>query len=142
MDLLDKKNVRILDGASDWKEAIRMSVLPLEEDGCVEPRYKEAIISEVEKLGTYIIIAPYIALPHARPEHGVLKSQIAITLFRNEVKFDKEDAVAQLFLTLAATDSSSHLNALMKISEILQDKQKVEEILKSNDTETLYSYFN
>ena len=71
------------------KEAIRMSVIPLEEDGCVEPRYKEAIISEIEKLGTYIIIAPYIALPHARPEYGVLKSQIAITLFRNEVKFDK-----------------------------------------------------
>ena len=81
-------------------------------------------------------------MPHARPEYGVLKSQIAITLFRNEVKFDKEDIVARLFLTLAATDSSSHLNALMKISEILQNKEKVEKILKSSDTEELYSYFN
>ena len=68
-----------------------------------------------------------------------MKSQIAITLFRNEVKFDKEDIVARLFLTLAATDSSSHLNALMKISEILQNKEKVEKILKSSDTEELSS---
>ncbi|BAK81154.1 PTS sugar transporter subunit IIA [Candidatus Arthromitus sp. SFB-rat-Yit] len=142
MDLLDKKNVRLIDGASDWREAIRISVMPLEEGGYVEPRYKEAIISGVEKLGSYIIIAPSIALPHARPEDGVLKSQIAITLFKNEIKFDKENAVARLFLTLAAVDSSGHLNALMKISEILQDKEKVNNILKSDNVETLYGYFN
>lgn len=142
MDLLDQKNVRLIDGASDWREAIRISVMPLEEGGYVEPRYKEKIISEVEKLGSYIIIAPFIALPHARPEDGVIKSQIAITLFKNEIKFDKENAIARLFLTLAAVDSSSHLNALMKISEILQDKEKVNNILKSDSSETLYGYFN
>ena len=142
MDLLDKKNVKILEGAADWKDAIRKSVVPLEEEGYVKPEYKEAIISGVEKLGPYILIAPSIALPHARPEQGVLKSQIAVTLFRNEVQFDKEDSTAQLFVTLAAADSNSHLDALMTISEILQDEEKVEQILKSDDAEMLYSYFN
>lgn len=142
MDLLDKKNVRIFEGAADWKDAIRKSVMPLEKEGYVKPEYKEAIISGVEKLGPYIIIAPSIALPHARPEQGVLKSQIAVTLFRNEVQFDKEDSTAQLFVTLAAADSNSHLDALMAISELLQDEEKVGQILKSGDTETLYSYFN
>lgn len=50
MDLLDKKNVKILDEAADWKDAIRKSVMPLEEGGYVKPEYKEAIISGVEKL--------------------------------------------------------------------------------------------
>ena len=142
MDLLDKKNVKILEKADDWKDAIRKSVMLLEEDGYVTPEYKEAVVSGVEKLGPYIIIAPSIALPHARPEQGALKSQIAVTLFRNEVQFDKEDASARLFVALAAADSDSHLNALMTISELLQDEEKVEQILQSEDTEKLYSYFD
>lgn len=141
MELLDRKNVKILEKADDWKDAIRKSVMPLEEEGYVKAEYKEAIISGIEKLGPYIIIAPSIALPHARPEQGVVKSQIAITLFRNEVRFEKEDSTAQLFVALAAADSNSHLNALMTISEILQDEEKVERILQSQDIESLYSFF-
>lgn len=141
MDLLDKGNVRILKHADNWKDAIRKSVLPLEENGFVEERYKEEIIAGVEKLGPYIIVAPSIALPHARPEQGVIKSQIAITLFKNAVKFDKENTSAQLFVTLAASDSNSHLNALVSISDILQDEEKVERILQAEDEETLYRYF-
>lgn len=121
MDLLDRKNVRILEKADDWKDAIRKSVMPLEEEGYVKAEYKEAIISGVEKLGPYIIVAPSIALPHARPEQGVIKSQIAITLFRQEVQFEKKDSAAQLFVALAASDSDSHVEALMTISEILQE---------------------
>ncbi len=142
MDLLDKKNVKILERADDWKDAVRKSVVPLEEGGYVKAEYKEAIISGVEKLGPYIIVAPSIALPHARPEQGVVKSQIAITLFRKEVQFDKKDATAQLFVALAAADSDSHLNALMTISEILQDEEKVEQILQAENEEALYSFFN
>ena len=139
MDLLDRKNVRILEKADDWKDAIRKSVMPLEEEGYVKAEYKEAIISGVEKLGPYIIVAPSIALPHARPEQGVIKSQIAITLFRQEVQFEKKDSAAQLFVALAASDSDSHVEA---ISEILQDEEKVKQILQSENAETLYSFFN
>ena len=142
MDLLDRKNVRILEKADDWKDAIRKSVMPLEEEGYVKAEYQEAIISGVEKLGPYIIVAPSIALPHARPEQGVIKSQIAITLFRQEVQFEKKDSAAQLFVALAASDSDSHVEALMTISEILQDEEKVKQILQSENAETLYSFFN
>lgn len=75
----------------------------------------------------------------------MLKSQIAVTLFRNEVQFerkDSDDSTAQLFVALAAADSDSHLNALMTISELLQDEEVVKQILKSKDVETLYNYFN
>lgn len=141
MELLEKGNVRILESAENWKDAIRKAVLPLEESGFVEARYKEEIIAGVEKLGPYIIVAPSIALPHARPEQGVIKSQIAITLFKHAINFDKENTSAKLFVTLATSDSNSHLNALVSISDILQDEGKVEKILKAEDAETLYRYF-
>ena len=141
MDLLKKENVQIVESASDWKDAIRMAVLPLEQDGYVEPRYKEEIISNVEAMGPYIVLAPYIALPHARPEQGVLKSQIAVTLLRKEVYFENEKKPVKLLITLAASDNNSHLDALMTISELLQKEDTVENILNAENKECPMAYY-
>ena len=141
MDLLKKENVQIVESATDWKDAIRISVRPLEQQGYVESRYKEEIISNVESMGPYIVLAPYIALPHARPEQGVKESQIAITLLQNEVRFAGEEKPVKLLIALAASDNNRHLDALMSISEILQNEDTVQKILNSKDKEELYSYF-
>ena len=141
MDLLKKENVQIVESATDWKDAIRISVQPLEQHGYVESRYKEEIISYVESMGPYIVLAPYIALPHARPEQGVKESQIAVTLLQNEVRFAGEEKPVKLLIALAASDNNRHLDALMSISEILQNEDTVQKILNSKDKEELYSYF-
>lgn len=141
MKLIKESNVQILEGAADWKEAIRQSIAPLERDGFVTEAYGEAIIENVEQLGPYICIAPHVALPHARPEQGVLESQIAVTLFRREVDFNREDARANLFISLAAADSDSHLDVLMQITDILQDEDKTTGILQAKDETELYQYF-
>lgn len=141
MNLIKESNVQILESAADWKEAICQSIAPLERDGYVTGAYKEAIIENVEQLGPYICIAPHVALPHARPEQGVLGSQIAVTLFRREVDFDRKDAKANLFISLAAADSNSHLDVLMRVTDILQDEEKTAKILKAGDTAELYHYF-
>ena len=141
MDLLKKENVQIVESATDWKDAIRISVQPLEQHGYVESRYKEEIISNVESMGPYIVLAPYIALPHARPAQGVKESQIAVTLLQNEVRFAGEEKPVKLLIALAASDNNRHLDALMSISEILQNEDTVQKILNSKDKEELYSYF-
>ena len=141
MDLLKKENVQIVESATDWKDAIRISVQPLEQHGYVESRYKEEIISNVESMGPYIVLAPYIALPHARPEQGVKESQIAVTLLQNEVRFAGEEKPVKLLIALAASDNNRHLDALMNISELLQNEDTVQKILNSKDKEELYSYF-
>ncbi len=141
MDLLKKENVQIVESATDWKDAIRISVQPLEQHGYVESRYKEEIISNVESMGPYIVLAPYIALPHARPEQGVKESQIAVTLLQNEVRFAGDEKPVKLLIALAASDNNRHLDALMIISELLQNEDTVQKILNSKDKEELYSYF-
>lgn len=141
MNILKRENVQICDSAKDWKEAIRISVQPLEKHGYVEPRYKEEIISNVENMGPYIVIADNIALPHARPEQGAIETQIGVTLFRQKVQFDGKDMPARLFITLAAKDSDSHLDALAEISELLSDEKMVQDILNASDADGLYGYF-
>lgn len=141
MNLLQRENVQILEQAIDWRDAIRKAVIPLEAGGYVETCYKEEIIKNVESMGPYIVIAEHIALPHARPEQGVNKTQMSITLYRNEVLFDGKDMPASLFITLAAADNNSHLDALMTVSELLADEEKVRQILEVPDVDGLYNYF-
>ncbi len=141
MDLVQLENVQICEGADDWRDAIRKSAILLEQHGYVEPRYKEEIISNIEKLGPYIVVADDVALPHARPEQGALKTQIGVTLFREDIPFENGGSTARLFVTLAAQDSSLHQDALMKISELLGDEETVAQILDSPDVEALYRYF-
>ena len=55
--------------------------------------------------------------------------------------FNREDATAKLFITLAATDADSHLQILVKISELLQDEDTAAKILNAADATELYGYF-
>lgn len=57
------------------------------------------------------------------------------------VPFDGKETAARLFVTLAAKDNDSHMDALVKISELLSDDDKVEKILAASDVQTLYHYF-
>ncbi len=141
MKLLKQENVQICERADDWRDAIRISVQPLEQGGYVESCYKDGIIENVEKLGPYIVIADDIALPHARPEQGVRGTQISITLFRQGVQFEGRDTTARLFVTLAAKDNNQHLESLSQISELLSDEDVIDQILASPDRQTLYHYF-
>lgn len=141
MGLVKLENVQICEKANDWRQAIKISVQPLEQGGYVKSCYKDGIIENVEKLGPYIMIADEIAMPHARPEQGAIETQIGITLFREGVRFDGKETTARLFVTLAAKDSDSHVDALVKISELLSDDETVEEILEASDVQTLYHYF-
>lgn len=138
MELLKQENVRIINKETNWEEAIRISIEPLEKGGYVKSEYKEAIIANIKQLGPYIVLTDDIVLPHARPEQGVLDSQLAVTLFRNPVKFNAEYPSTRLFIALAAKDGEKHLKALASITELFQDEEKIQDILSTADVQSLY----
>lgn len=142
MELLKEKNCRIVDSAADWQDAIRISVKPLEEEGDVKSCYKEEIIRNVNELGPYFILAPGVAMPHARPEQGAVNTQIAVTLLRHPVVFDKDDAPVSLLIALSAADSNSHIDTLMTIADVLQDEEETDKLLNASTSEQLYECFH
>lgn len=142
MELLKQENVQICQKAESWQDAIRISVAPLVKNGYVEPRYSDEIIKNLEKYGPYIVIAENIALPHARAEQGVLKTQLGVTLFREPVYFEGKKIPARLFVTLAAADPNSHQDALCAISEMLGDEEALERMLNASDEKTLFHCFD
>lgn len=141
IDILQRKNTRIVTGAKDWKDAIRISVAPLVEQGFVKSCYSDAIIANVEKLGAYFLLAPGVAMPHARPEQGIIDTQISLTLFREPVRFIGKEEDTSLFITLAAADNEKHIDAMSAIAAALADETKIDKLCNAKDAETLYTIF-
>lgn len=141
MDIITLNSIQTNVEAKDWKDAVIKTGELLLKQGFVEKSYIDAMINKVEELGPYIVIAPHIAMPHARPEDGVNKTSIAIVTLKEPLNFghEKNDPV-KLILALAAKDNEDHLETLANLMEILGDETKLANIMDSLSPEELYSY--
>jgi transcriptional antiterminator/mannitol/fructose-specific phosphotransferase system IIA component (Ntr-type) len=124
-NLLTENTISLGVSANTWEEAVRLSGNLMVKAGCVEPTFVDAMVEFVKTNGPYVVIAPGIAIPHARPEDGVKKMCISLITLDNPVEFGSEDNdPVDLVIGLAAIDNSSHLDALAELIEILGDNQK------------------
>ncbi|MCR4397447.1 MAG: PTS sugar transporter subunit IIA [Firmicutes bacterium] len=112
--------------ADDWEEAIRAVGGLLVDSGSVEPRFVDAMVRVTKELGPYAVIAPGIALPHARPEDGVKRGSLAVLRLAKPVPFGNSvNDPVDVVIALAPVDSSSHIAALAEICDFLRDEENL-----------------
>lgn len=121
-----ESNIQILPQVESWEEAIKIASRPLLEKGYIEPRYIDTMISKVNELGFYIVLSEDVAMPHSRPEDGVLKMGMSLLKLDTPAKFGNNNI--QIVITLAAKDNESHIDALTNLVELLNDDEKIEKI--------------
>ncbi|HWS42501.1 MAG TPA: PTS sugar transporter subunit IIA [Pseudoflavonifractor sp.] len=140
-DLIKKENITVSVEAGDWEDAIEKSAQSLIRDGSIEPRYVMGMIQAVKDLGPYIAVAPGMAIAHARPESGVIRTGIALTTLKTPVPFGSRDNdPIQLVITLAAEDHDAHLNAMGDLVDVLSDPARVQGILDAETADEIYTY--
>ena len=139
-DLVKKELIQQLDKVNDWQTAVRIASKPLLEYGYIEESYVEAIISSVNEIGPYIVLAPKVAVPHASPDAGVHRLGISLLQLKEPVNFglaDDEDKNVQLIFVLATVDSSAHLKALQQLALILDDDDIIESLIRAEIPEEI-----
>ena len=139
-DLVKKELIQQLDKVNDWQTAVRIASKPLLEYGYIEESYVEAIISSVNEIGPYIVLAPKVAVPHASPDAGVHRLGISLLQLKEPVNFglaDDEDKNVQLIFVLATVDSSAHLKALQQLALILDDDDIIESLIRAEMPEEI-----
>lgn len=139
--MLKRENVQIWEGADSWEEAITVAVTPLVDGGYVEERYIQGIIDNAAEFGPYFVICPDLALLHARPEQGALKTQLAVTVMREPVFFKPEGPGVRVLVTLAATDSNSHLEVMRELATMFSDASRIEAIATAPDADAVFAQF-
>lgn len=118
--------------ATNWEEAIKVAANPLVNSNRITEDYVTSMIDSVKKLGPYIVIAPGLALGHARPSAAVKETSFSIATLRQPVKFgSKDNDSVDLIVILASTSDTAHLSLLQKIVTFLNDSNNLTELRKA-----------
>lgn len=139
IDLLRALGDRVLVGASarDWVEAVRLAGELLARDGVVEERYVEAMVRVTEELGPYAVIAPGVAMPHARPEDGAREVGLSLVVLREGVNFGSPNDPVYVVIGFAAKDRTSHLRVLQQLAEFLSEPDVIDELKRVRSEDEL-----
>lgn len=138
--MLTEDVIRIYESAENWQQAIKLACQPLLDNGAIEPSYVDAIFKCHHEIGPYYVIGPGIAMPHARPEDGVNRLSLGLTVIKNGVNFDNEENdPVKLLVTLAATDSDSHVIAIQQLMELFMNEEHIETICNASNVAEIRS---
>ncbi|MFS1885324.1 PTS sugar transporter subunit IIA [Vibrio sp. 10N.261.54.E10] len=98
----------------------------------------QAIKQKHKDIGAYYVLAPKIAMPHARPEDGVNEASLQVTVFKKGVDLESEDnGDVYLSITLAAMDSDSHIHTIMALSELFQNDNDIDAIIAAETEQAI-----
>lgn len=130
--------IRLRVSVAGWREAVRACGAALVEAGVTTPDYTDEMISTIEQLGPYIVIAPGIALAHSRPSPAVLHAGISWVSLAEPVEFGNEanDPVS-LVLGLAAVDHDGHVELMASLAAVLADPDRMASAMTATTPEEL-----
>jgi len=115
--------------ADDWRAAVTLVGDALAASGAAKRGYALEMIRMIEEHGPYVVIAPGLALAHARPGPEVIRDGLAIVTLAEPVNFGHphNDPVS-VVLGLAITSVTEHLAAVAAVANIFNDSSAIPEL--------------
>jgi PTS system ascorbate-specific IIA component len=117
---------------TDWREAVQLAGGALASAGAARPEYAGEMIRMIDEHGPYIVVAPGLALAHARPGPDVLADGLAVVTLANPVAFGHpyNDPV-RVVLGVSAASNESHLKAVAELANIFNDSDAVDRLAEA-----------
>lgn len=126
-EALESRSVRVAVAAGDWRSAVEISGRTLVEAGAAEERYVGAMLRTVEELGPYAVIAPGVAIPHARPEDGANRVGLSLVVLSEPVEFgSRENDPVDLLFGFSTTDADAHVELLGALADFIENSENLE----------------
>ncbi|MDM4762754.1 PTS sugar transporter subunit IIA [Galbitalea sp. SE-J8] len=122
--------------AVDWRAAVQLAGAALVAVGATLPAYTDAMVRMIEEHGPYVVIAPRLALAHARPGPDVLADGLAIVTLDPAVAFGHphNDPVS-VVLGLAIADPLRHLQAVAALANVFNDSTAIADLAAATSTD-------
>jgi len=142
-DLLKVKNISLNQSATTWEDAIEKTGKLLLKNGYIKESYITSMIDVVKEYGSYIIITPGVALPHARCDGNVVDTGMSLLTLREPVIFPGGKKV-DLLISISSKDNKEHLDSLVDLMNLLTEydfKEKIKKMNKPNEVlKFIYKY--
>ena len=137
--LLKKENVKFIDEAENWKEAIFQSGDLLVSNKKVTSEYVQEMIELVEKHGPYIVLEEGIAMPHAGISENVLETGISLLVVNERVSLP-EGRNANIFLSFAAKNKNDNIDIMNDLFELITKYEFIDKVSKMKNYSQLETY--
>jgi ascorbate PTS system EIIA or EIIAB component len=120
--------------APDWRAAVSLAGELLVQAGLATGDYVDAMQEAREELGPYMVVAPGVAMPHARPDRGVLAPGVSVLTLATPVPFGhtSNDPV-DVVIAFSALNKSAHVATLQRIAELVGDADALSAIRTAGD---------
>ena len=117
---------------TDWREAVELAGAALTAAGAARPEYAGEMVRMIDQHGPYIVVAPGLALAHARPGPEVVADGLAVVTLAMPVEFGHpyNDPV-RVVLGVAAASNESHLQAVAELANIFNDSDAVDRLARA-----------
>ena len=118
----------------DWRAAVRLAGGALVASGAALPGYSDEMIRMIDEHGPHVVIAPGLALAHARPGTSVLADGLAIVTLATPIAFGHphNDPVS-VVLGLAITSIEGHLESIADLANIFNDSSAIPALASAPD---------
>jgi mannitol/fructose-specific phosphotransferase system IIA component (Ntr-type) len=119
-DALNARTVKTKVFVTSWEQAVKEAGAVMVQANRVEARYIDAMKKTSREVGPYSAIAPGIAMPHARPEDGVIQTDFSLVTLEKPVAFgNAENDPVDLVLAFGGTDKETHIQALKNLADVI-----------------------
>jgi ascorbate PTS system EIIA or EIIAB component len=127
---------------SDWRGAVRAAGAALTSAGIAQPAYADEMIRMIEEHGPYVVIAPGLALAHARPGPEVLKDGIAVVTLETPILFGHphNDPVS-VVLALAVDSSDAHVALVAELANLFNDSTAITDLAAATTVDEVQRLF-
>ncbi|KJW99992.1 PTS ascorbate transporter subunit IIA [Enterobacter roggenkampii] len=135
--------ITLQESVEDWPQALELCAKPLLDLQVIEPEYVTAIIQQHHTLGPYYVLAPGLAMPHARPEEGAKGLGLSLLKLKQGVSFGAgEFDPVDVIIMLAAPDKNSHIEMISSLAELFSSDTDMAELHQVNTQEEIKTIIN
>lgn len=136
MDNIDEKMILFKSKFETAEEGIKVAGKILFEQGYAEEKYIDSMVNNFIENGSYFVLTPGLAIPHGRPEDGVLRTGMSVVILKEGIEFGNEfNDPVRVILGLAAKDSDEHLLFMSKLAKVLNKEDIVLRLAESETKE-------
>ncbi|WP_407575535.1 PTS sugar transporter subunit IIA [Raoultella terrigena] len=130
--------ITLRQSVEEWPQALEVCARPLLEAGVIAPEYVIAIVEQHAKLGPYYVLAPGLAMPHARPEEGARGLGLSLLKLEQGVSFGSEEFdPVDIIIMLAAPDKHSHIEMISALAELFSSDEDMAQLHQAKTLEEI-----
>lgn len=125
-------SIVLQDASPSFEAAVSQSVSLLVGSGQAQAGYVDEVLESLGALGPYFVIAPGLALAHAKPSAAALEPGMALLKLTEPVRSGSANDPVSLVFSMCSPNASDHLEMLGDFGELMSTEKVMNSLLNAS----------